>query len=137
VDVIFLDVEMPGMSGLQLLENISESNIQIILITSHEKYALQAFDFNVTDYIVKPIVEERFLKAVLKAKQKHTASKSATAEQDLFVKVNAGLVKINTMNILYLESMTNHVAIYTTNGRFVVHGTLKSMENKLSEDLFM
>jgi DNA-binding LytR/AlgR family response regulator len=138
IDLIFLDVEMPGMNGIQLMENIDSSDIQVILITSKESYAAKAFDFDVTDYIVKPITEGRFLKAVLKAKKKYEA-KQLPDDRDIFFKVkNSRMIKINLKEILYVEALTNHVSVYYNNSeRLVIHSTLKAIENKLPTSAFM
>ena len=137
IDLIFLDVEMPGMSGIEFLNHINCNETQVILITSNEKYALKAFDFDVTDYILKPIAEERFLKAILKAKRKNNVL-NTSEDRDIFVKVDTRFVKINTESISYIEAMTNYVSIHTTSGeRFIVHSTMKSMEGKLPADRFL
>jgi DNA-binding LytR/AlgR family response regulator len=137
VDLIFLDVEMPVMSGMEFLSHINYNETQVILITANEKYALKAFDFDVTDYILKPISEERFLKAILKAKRKNSILNSSE-DRDIFVKVDSRFVKINTASILYIEAMTNYVSIHTASSeRFIVHSTMKAMESKLPKDHFL
>jgi two-component system, LytTR family, response regulator len=138
VDLVFLDVEMPGMSGIQMMEHLRGNDVQVILVTSKEQYAAKAFDFDVTDYIVKPITEERFLKAVLKAKKKHAVLKGPD-DRDIFFKVkNSRMVKVNTKDILYIEALTNHVSIYSSSSeRLIIHSTLKAMENRLPANHFL
>jgi DNA-binding LytR/AlgR family response regulator len=138
IDLIFLDVEMPGMTGIQMMESINNNETQVILITSKEEYAAKAFDKDVTDYIVKPITEERFLKAVLKAKKKFD-SRVIFEDRDIFFKVkNSRMVKVNLKDILYIEALTNHVSIYAANHeRLIIHSTLKAIENKLPAKNFL
>src|SRR5258707_992575 len=88
VDLIFLDVMMPKMSGLDLMKSLHDRKPQIILMTSEKKYAVDAFDFNVTDFLVKPIEEDRFLKAVSKARNNFESRTTSAAKPTyLFVKV--------------------------------------------------
>jgi len=136
IDLILLDIEMSGMNGIELLEYVDWSETQVIFTTSSEKYALRAFDFDVTDYILKPISEERFLKSVLKAKRKLRISEDAP-DKDIFVKVDAQLIKINTQSIFYIEAMTNYICIYAGTERYVVHSTMKGIESKLPGSHFL
>jgi DNA-binding LytR/AlgR family response regulator len=136
VELIFLDIEMPAMNGIQFLDYFDRNGIQIIFITSSEKYAVKAIDLEVTDYLIKPIEEERFLKGVMRAlKRKKMNGNQETG--DLFVKVNSRMVRICMNNIQYIEALTNHVSIYVSSGeRHVVLSTLKAMEARLPEDKF-
>ncbi len=138
IHLVFLDVEMPGMNGIQLMESLKNHDVQVVLVTSKDQYAARAFDYDVTDYIVKPITEERFLKAVLKAKEKHD-QKNVTEDRDIFFKVkNSKMVKVNLKDILYIEALTNHVSIYSSNSeRLVIHSTLKAIESKLPVKNFL
>ena len=138
IDLIFLDVEMPEMSGFDLIKIIPDPKPQIIMITSNREYAPDAFDFNVTDFIVKPINQERFLKAVAKAKKIADSNfASGLADHDIFVKVNSLLVKLNTRDILYIESLADYIIIHTDSARYTVHHTMKGIETKLPSGYFM
>jgi len=137
IDLIFLDVEMPEMSGLDLLKTMKEKP-QIILITSKEKYAVEAFEFDVTDYIVKPPTYARFLKAVNKASEKNTpAAKKESAEGFIFVKVENRLVKIETALINYIEANGDYATISTTEKNYTIYSTMKSLEEKIRNDSFV
>lgn len=137
IDLIFLDVEMPEMSGLDLLKTLKEKP-QIILITSKEKYAVEAFEFDVTDYIVKPPTYARFLKAVNKAAEKVTpAAKQENTEGFIFVKVENRLVKIETEFINYIEANGDYATISTTEKNYTIYSTMKSLEDKIKNDSFV
>lgn len=140
VDLVFLDVEMPGMTGIELIKNLEKRPI-IILITSKTDYAVEAFELNVADYIIKPVNLPRFLVAVSKAKELFE-SKSNNLELNekdkdyMFVRSNSVLTKIKIIDITYLQALGDYVNIYTADNRFTVHITLKGMEEKLPTEKF-
>ncbi len=137
-DLVFLDVMMPGISGLELIECLNAHKPQIILMTSEKKYAADAFNYDVTDFLAKPISEERFLKAVLKAKKNLENSKSRQVNRDhIFAKVKSQLVKITADHILYIESKGDKSYIHADDSVYEVHSTLKSLQEKLPEGDFM
>jgi two-component system, LytTR family, response regulator len=152
VDLIFLDIHMPELSGLQLVKLLSGHG-KIIFTTAHRQYALDAFEYNVLDYLLKPISFERFLAAVHKAQQNiahHEApiplSESvpnpvATLESDpeayIFVKINNKVVKVFLNQILYLEGLGNYVGIHTFGERLVVHCSIKDLAAHLPSEKFM
>lgn len=136
IQLIFLDVEMPEMNGLEFIKTLEEKP-QIILVTAHEKYAVEAFEHNVTDYIVKPISYSRFLKAVTKVKSiydKHLNHNSGLPY--IFVKTDSKLIRINTKDIFYIEALADYVNIITPKEKYVVHSTMKGIESKLPNQLF-
>lgn len=138
VDILFLDVEMPGMTGLELIESIS-LDAQVILVTSKEKYAVPAFDLNVTDYIVKPVDYPRFLKAVEKAME-NIKQEDEPVEQvpgKLFVKVDHRLIGLDIDDIFMVEAMADYVRIYTKAKRYTVYSSMKGIVNKLPKGEFM
>ncbi len=138
IDLLFLDIQMPEMSGLDLIKVIPEPKPQIILITSNKEYAVESYDFDVTDFIVKPITQERFLKAVSKAKKnEETASTGSFTDQDIYVKINGALIKLNTKDIFLIESETDNLIIYTNTEKYILHSTLKKLQAKLPSGLFM
>lgn len=140
VDLLFLDIEMPTMSGLDLLASLKHPP-QVILITSHEKYAVSAFDFDVTDFLVKPAEFPRFLKAVNKARDRFKERISTTAKQagdyDMFVKDGTDLVKINTSDILFVNALSDYVKIVTPNKEYAILYTMKNLKDKLPGSKFM
>ncbi len=138
VDLIFLDVMMPEMSGLDLMKSFYKEHPQVILMTLNKDFALEAFDYNVTDFLMKPISEERFLKAITKAKRVYdNENKNGEPKSYIFAKVDNLLVRINTKDILYIEATGNYISVYTEKDRFVIYTTMKSILKKLSEKEFV
>ncbi|MDO1449071.1 LytTR family DNA-binding domain-containing protein [Rhodocytophaga aerolata] len=138
VDVLFLDIEMPHMSGMELVKSL-QVKPQVIFITSRADYAVEAFEYNVTDYLVKPITYARFLKAVTKAKELFDAQQPVQLyAKDLYIKTDSKIVKIHLKDLLYVEALADYVMFYTANGsRHVVHSTMKGVEKRLSSGGFM
>lgn len=134
VDVMFLDIEMPEMSGMEMLKALDKKP-QVILTTSHKEYALDAYELNVIDYLVKPIKLPRLLKALSKVKHPKDTLK---AEQDyFFVKKDSVLTKVPVQDILWIEALGDYVTLHTRNGKFILHVTLKSVEGKLPGNKFV
>jgi DNA-binding LytR/AlgR family response regulator len=137
-DLIFLDIMMPEMSGLEFIQYLKDQRPEIILMTVEKDYAVEAFNYNVTDFLVKPISQERFIKAVAKAKNQHDHSKNESAgSKFIFAKVNSDLIKINTDDILFIEAIGNYISIHTSSARHVVHTTMKAILDKISEKDFI
>lgn len=137
VDLVFLDVEMPEMSGIELIKSLKHKP-EIVLITSKENYAVEAFEYDVADYIVKPATYERFLKAFDKVKARLTTDNENDVKDDaVFVKVDSQLIKVNTSDILWVEAFGDYVNIFTETNKYIVHSTMKGMENKLSSEYFL
>lgn len=137
-EIIFLDVEMPAMSGLELIKSLKNPP-EIILITSKKDYAIEAFDLSVTDYVVKPIDTSRFLQAVSKAKEnleKRDASANVDGHDHIFVKVDSLLMNIGYDDIYYLEAYGDYVKIHTATKMHLVLTRLKNIEEKLPEREF-
>jgi DNA-binding LytR/AlgR family response regulator len=141
VDLVFLDVEMPEMSGMELIKNLQKPPI-VILVTSKKDYAVEAFELNVADYLIKPVTLPRFLTAVDRAKEifDNRDGKLEFDDQEkgyIFVRSNSVLNRIKLTDILYIQALGDYVNIYTTGGkRYMVHSTLKAMEEKLPESKF-
>jgi two-component system, LytTR family, response regulator len=141
VDLIFLDIEMPGMTGLELVKNLKQRPI-IILISSKKEYAVEAFELNVADYILKPVTLARFMVAVDKAKEIYDHKDKKTElvgerDQDyIFVRSNSVLAKIKLNDILYVQAYGDYVKIFTKEKQNLVHCTLKSIEEKLASGKF-
>lgn len=136
IDLVFLDVEMPEMTGLQLTKSLN--NIYpIIFITSSKGYAIEAFEDNVLDYLVKPFGYSRFLKASLKAKeQREQELKYAEKENHIFVKSDSRLVRIPYTDLFFVEALADYVIFNTVKGKFIVHHTMKGIEKKLPVSIF-
>jgi len=138
VDLIFLDVQMPVITGIEFLRSLNNPP-QIILTTAYPNFALEGFDLNVTDYLLKPISFERFLKAVHKASEQinmHQPAENAQADY-MFVKEDSKLVKINFEDIDHIECMKDYAKIFTKQHMIVTHHTMKKFEEVLPSALFM
>ena len=140
VDLLFLDIEMPGMTGIELTKKLGNKKPLIIFTTAKTDYAVEAFELNVVDYIVKPVTLARFLQAVEKAKETLDSNKQEVkieAKEFVFVKDNGILKKLNLDDILYLEAMGDYVKVHTAQKFHVLHSTLKSIEEKLPLNKFL
>ncbi|SNC77225.1 two component transcriptional regulator, LytTR family [Hymenobacter gelipurpurascens] len=142
VDVLFLDVQMPQLNGLDLLRVLADPPI-VILTTAHEDFAVDAFELRVTDYLVKPFDYARFSRAVQRALQQHSATVAAPAalagppDNDLFVKVNNKMIRINFDDVIYIEALSDYVVIVTEKQKFIVYTTMKALDARLPFDHFV
>ncbi|MCW3467260.1 LytR/AlgR family response regulator transcription factor [Chitinophaga nivalis] len=136
IDLIFLDIQMPGLTGLQLLQCVPNKPL-VILITAYEKYALDGYNLDVTDYLVKPVAEERFAKACHKALQRHqvkTGNKPIREQPDFFfVNVEYSLVKIIFSDICWIEGLKDYVKIHLFSDQqpLITRMSIKSLEAQL------
>ncbi|MDN4166498.1 LytTR family DNA-binding domain-containing protein [Cytophagales bacterium LB-30] len=136
IDIIFLDIQMPGMSGMELLQTFDNA-YEVILITGVDSYAVQAFENKATDYLVKPFDYNRFLKAVTRAKENIENFRSKSEKfTDLFFKSDSRMVRAEFSNIFYIEAMADYVVIVTENAKYIVHSTMKGIENRLPSSMF-
>ena len=139
VDLVLLDIEMPGMTGIELTKKLRNRPL-IIFTTAKSDYAVEAFELNVVDYLIKPITLARFLQAIEKAKEVLDSNKQEVKIEDkefVFVKDNGILKKLNVDDILYLEAMGDYVKVHTPQKFHVLHSTLKSIEEKLPTNKFL
>jgi DNA-binding LytR/AlgR family response regulator len=143
VDVIFLDIHMPTFSGFDFIQTLKNPP-KIILTTSDRNFALEAFEYpSVVDYLVKPIEQERFEKAIQKLERftvKSDASSSSDSSdetKELYVNVDRRLVKINFSEITVIEAKGDYIRIKTDDKSHIVHSTLKKIEDKLPSDIFL
>jgi two-component system LytT family response regulator len=141
IDLVFLDVEMPEMTGIELIKNLSTRPI-IILITTKKEYAVEAFELNVADFLIKPVSMARFMIAVQRAKElfEKKGNKIEVEDKDreyIFVRSNSVLAKIRIKDIIYVQALGDYVNIFTAdNKRHTVHITLKGIEEKLHNSKF-
>lgn len=142
-DLLFLDIEMPQISGLELIKSL-DFPPKVILTTAHRKYAIEGFELDVIDYLVKPIGFPRFLKAVNKffsrSRNIHlqpTHSSPETEKQYLFIKVEKKQLKIYLKDILYIESLKDYIRIYTEMGNYVIYQSLSSFTGQLPPSSFL
>lgn len=136
-DVIFLDVEMGGMSGFELIEKMGEDAPIVIMVTAHSKYAAGAFDSNVADFLVKPITPSRFQQAVDKAVMHLDMKRKNEQGTALVIKTSEGMVKIAKDEILYIKSLADYVTIYTAASKYTTHSTLKGILERVGNDEFV
>lgn len=142
IDLMFLDIHMPGLNGLELLRSLSNPPM-VILVTAYAEHALDGFNLDVVDYLVKPVPFSRFLKAVQKAHElyqaRHLQSRSILTENDhVFVNANYSLVKIRIQDITFIEGMKDYVKINLVDAKPVMTRMgLRSIEEKLGSERFM
>lgn len=142
VDLLFLDIQMPKISGIELIKTL-KTPPRIILTTAHEQYAIQAFDLDVIDYLLKPIRFDRFLKAVTKALSYQTTPTPAIPQKTtsdspvLYVRENRKMVKIMLEDIIYIESLRDYVRIFTITGPVITKYSMAAMEAMLPGHAFM
>ena len=140
IDLLLLDIEMPGMTGLELTKNLGNKKPLIIFTTAKTDYAVAAFELNVVDYLVKPITPARFLQAIERAGETVASDKQEVkieSKDFIFIKDNGLLKKINIEDILFLEAMGDYVKVHTPQKFHVVHSTLKAIEEKLPDNKFV
>lgn len=140
IDLIFLDIEMPLVNGITFLKTLSNPP-KVIFTTAYANYALEGYDLNVTDYLLKPFSYDRFLKAVEKVKQLLQPPASAAMTTDdqeyLLVKEKDGLMKIAHSDIFYIEASRDYMKIFTAHGHHLVHLTMKKLEELLPASEFV
>ncbi len=132
VDIIFLDVEMPGLTGIELIKSLRNVP-SVVLITGKRDYAAEAFEFDVADYIVKPVEYPRFLKAVMKVTESLSRKPPVKEESNdsLFIKVDQKFISINPKDILFIEAQKDYAKVVTAANKFLTLSTMKSVEAKL------
>lgn len=144
IQLVFLDIQMPGMTGMELAEHINV-DIQFVFCTAFDQYAADAFTLNATDYLVKPIAPERLATAIKKIEEnaKQSVPDAANANEDYLPDSHGVLLKFGEVNkvvrlhdIERLESIGNHTAVYTTHGKAYVHSSLSKIESKLDPQFF-
>jgi DNA-binding LytR/AlgR family response regulator len=138
-DIIFLDIEMPRVSGLQMLKRIKIESM-VILTTAFPQYALDGYELDIVDYLLKPFALHRFLKAVQKAKDFHdmkTQSGNAQPPSYIFIKSEKRIEKVELSDILYAEVQGNYMTIHTERKSIVAYLTMKSLQSQLSPTDFI
>jgi DNA-binding LytR/AlgR family response regulator len=135
VDLLFLDIEMPYVTGIDFLKNLTNPP-KIIFTTAYERYAIQGYELDVLDYLLKPISADRFLKAANKAYD-YFQSKEDEKRPYLFIKTENKLEKVEFSEILLVEAMENYVAICTKEKKIITHSTLKALQQRLPGNEFI
>jgi DNA-binding LytR/AlgR family response regulator len=140
IDLMFLDIKMPEMTGLELLRTLKNPP-KVIITTAFHEYALDGFDLDVVDYLLKPVSFNRFLKAIHKVKTDkepviETKEDNAIAEA-FYVRSDRKLVKINPMEIIFIEALKNYLCIYTSSQKVIIHSTMVYLEEQLKPYAFI
>lgn len=136
IDLMFLDIKMPEVSGIELIRSLKHPP-KVILTTAFHEYALEGYELDVIDYLLKPISFERFLKAVNKAKSLTegihvTPQQMPAGSRDFFVRSDRKLIRINPEEIIYIEGLKNYLSIHLPGQQVIVHSTLTYLEEELS-----
>lgn len=142
VDLIFLDINLPNISGIEFLKSYNKLP-DVIITTAYDDCAVQGFELDVIDYLLKPFSFERFLKAAYKSyglynREKVLIDKENTSKNEfIFVRSNNENVKINLIDIVRVSALKDYIIIYTTSGKFIVHQTMKSFMDKINFENFI
>lgn len=137
VHLIFLDIEMPEMSGIEFLRALNVIP-QVIIYSSQEKYALESYEYDVTDYLLKPVTYARFIKAVNRARERFERKENPVKQStEIFIKNNSSLVRVKYDDILWIEALENYVVVNTFKEKYTIHFTMKSISDKMPSERFM
>lgn len=139
VDLLLLDINMPEISGIDLIKTLKDPP-KVIFTTAYSEFALESYELNAVDYLLKPIPFDRFLKAIAKVKELiNTSTKTSVILADknavdnlMFVKAEGKLVRINLSQVWFIEGLKDYVRLWTDTGKIVVHSTMKNFEDNLS-----
>ncbi len=135
VDLIFLDIEMKDLTGVQFLESVKIQS-KVVITTAYAQYAIKGFDLQVSDYLLKPIAFERFTQACDKVNEELSLTKSQLKNDRIFVKTEYRLEGVNAADILYIEGMGDYRRVVTTSKKIMTLQTLKELNNLLPQDRF-
>ena len=143
IDLMFLDIQMPQLTGIDLLKTLSDPPL-VVFTTAYSNYAIEGFELNAIDYLLKPISLERFVKAANKAieqielRRREGAARfeANTPEDFTFVKADKKYIKVKFSEVLYIEGLKDYVIIRTEKGRVITLQTMKSLEEKLPQKMF-
>ncbi len=141
IDVVFIDINMPKMNGLDFIRSIEQSPY-FIITTAYREYAVESFDLDVLDYLVKPIPFTRFLKSINKLSQKFITDKSEDVQQTveksfIFLKVDKKLIKIKFEDIFFIESLKDYIKVFTKSGDYLAHKSLSGVTEELPKTQFL
>lgn len=132
IDIAFLDINMPEINGISLAKLIGDKS-KIIFTTAHREFAIEGFNLNVTDYLLKPIAYDRFIKAVNKLKPKQNADNSSY----IFVRSDRKMIKINFEDISHIESLSDYIKIHLYNKTIITRETISNIESKIPSQNFI
>ena len=137
IDLILLDIKMPEMDGFDFIGSLDHPP-NIIIVSGGGEFALRAFDFNVVDFLLKPISYARFCKAIDKIIRYFTPKEfSSSGDEEIFIKKGSSLVKLKLRDIVFVEALENYVTLNTNTDKFTIHFTMKAIENQLPSGVFI
>jgi DNA-binding LytR/AlgR family response regulator len=137
IDLIFLDIDTPEMDVFNFINSFNYRP-NIIIVSSDDKDALKAFEFNIVDYLLKPVTYSRFCKAVDKAIRYYANKEVSNSDaNEIFIKKGSSLVKLKLKDIIYIEALENYVTLNTLNEKFTIHFTMKALESQLPSETFI
>ena len=137
IELIILDVLMPEMNGFDFIGSL-DFPPNIIIVSSAEEFAIRAFDFNVVDYLLKPVTYGRFCKAIDKTIRYFVRKEvTNTGDEEIFIKKGSSLVKLKLKDIIFIEALENYVTLTTKDDKFTIHFTMKAIENQLPSGVFI
>lgn len=136
-NLIFLDIEMPFANGLTLLDKLSYLP-QVIIVSGKTDFAFEAFEYEVTDYLKKPVALPRFLRAVEKARFQHSQNQTyKTYAREIYIRQEGKLIRLAYADILFFETVGDYVRIKTCESTFLVHSTIKAIDEKIKDSRFL
>lgn len=139
VELILLDIDMPGMSGLDLVEKIANLP-QVIFTTGNTEYAYEAYEYDITDFLKKPITPDRFRKAIQKVNdivEKRSAVALASEKHELYIKTDGKYIRLGYTDIHYFENVGDYIKAITSHGTYIFHDTMKALDNKITNPRFL
>jgi len=140
VDLLFTDIEMPEFNGIELVKSLNTKPL-IIFTTAHPEYAVQGYELDIVDYLLKPIAFDRFVKSVNKASELMNFKKGESHVKDeldyIFIKSEQKYIKVNFSDILYIEALADYVKVHTPEKRIITLQTMKNLEDKLPSEQFV
>lgn len=138
VDLLLLDINMPEITGMDLLRTL-KSPPMVIFTTAYSEYAIESYELNAVDYLMKPVSFDRFLKAIQKAKdllavpEKQNAPVATAGDNMIFVKSDSKLVRIDLNQLYFIEALKDYARLWTSNSKVIVHSTMKNFEEQLAQ----
>jgi DNA-binding LytR/AlgR family response regulator len=137
IDIVFLDIEIPGMGGFEFIRSL-EYQPNIIIVSSGDENALKAFDYNVVDYLLQPVTYSRFCKAVDKAIMYYSKKEvNYSVDKEIYIKKGSSLIKLKIKDLIFIEALENYVILNTNSEKFTIHFTMKAIENQLASGIFI
>lgn len=131
IDLLFLDIEMPELTGMELITALTSKQTQVVFTTAYSEYAVQSYDKDALDYLLKPITFERFLLAINKFQTQKQQLQFVEKEDSIYIKTNGGFKKLSYSEIGFIKAIKDYVMIYTKDHHFIVYHSLKKLEQAL------